>query len=401
MLCILTDSKDKKNFKSKDYSYIFDKNTGMFARWGKTEQDDPQFAPYPEILDIEVTKSCNGVPDENGVESPCKFCYKANVLGRENMNIDTFKKIIDKFDIKVMQIELENGKKIMLMPEEEVLTNNGEKLASNLTEKDNILSIRNCTRIKKIKKINKNMLLQIAIGADATGLINPDLFKMMEYTRSKGVVPNITLANISDEVADKVVKLCGAVAVSRYDNKNICYDSVKRLTDRGLKQVNIHQLLHSENFEQVKETILDRLDDTRLDKLNAIVFLSVKRKNRGMGYQPMPFDKYKELVDLALEKGVAFGMDSCSAHKFLNSIRDRSNYKQMEMMVEPCEATCFSSYINTFGEFFACSFGEQTGQGINVLEADSFSDVWTSKYTTEFREKLLKNNRNCILFEDI
>lgn len=352
MSYILIDSKNKKILKSKKYNYVFDKVTGQFARWGESVNDDPQFAPFPEILDIEITKSCNGIPDEQGVEAPCKFCYKANVPNRESMSFETFKEILDKFDIEV------NGKKV-------------------------------------------SPLNQIALGSDATGLVNKDLFKMMEYTRSKGVVPNITLANISDAVADRLVGLVGAVAVSRYANKSVCYDSVKRLTDRGLFQTNIHQLLHSENYDQVKETIMDRLTDPRLAKLNAIVFLSVKRKNRGIGYQPMPFDKYKELVYLALEKGVAFGMDSCSAHKFLAAIKDHPNYKQMETMVEPCEATCFSSYINTFGEYFGCSFGEKKGQGVDVLKVKHFSEVWKAKYTTDFREKLLKNNRNCILFDDI
>lgn len=38
-------------------------------------------------------------------------------------------------------------------------------------------------------------LTQCAIGADAHGTTNPDLFKMMQYARSKGIVPNLTLAD--------------------------------------------------------------------------------------------------------------------------------------------------------------------------------------------------------------
>lgn len=352
MSIMLIDSEDKKILRSHNYNYVFDKKNGRFARWGKDMEDDPQFAPFPEILDIEITKSCGGIPDENGVEAPCKFCYKSNIPGRESMSFETFKGIFDKFEIEV------DGKRI-------------------------------------------NPLNQIALGSDATGLINPDLFKMMEYTRSKGVVPNITLANISDEVADRLIPLVGAVAVSRYKNKSICYDSVKRLTDRGMGQVNIHQLVSEETIEDAKQTVLDRLTDPRLAKLNAIVFLSVKRKGRGVGYNPVEFSKYKELVYMALEKKVAFGMDSCSAHKFLRAIKDHPEYKQMETMVEPCEAACFSSYINTFGEYFGCSFGEKKGEGVDVLKAKTFAEVWSSKYTTEFRTKLLANNRACILFDNI
>jgi len=352
MSFIIIDGATKKVVKSEGYNYVFDKVTGRFARWGKTMEDDPQFAPLPEILDIEITKSCNGIPNEQGVESPCKFCYKSNTPNGENMSLDTFKKILDKFDI-----------------------------------------------VSEEKKVN--CLNQIAFGADATGLANPDLFQMMEYTRLKGVVPNITLANISDEVADKLVKLCGAVAVSRYENKNVCYDSVKRLTDRGMSQVNIHQLVSEETIEQAKQTVLDRISDPRLAKLNAIVFLSVKRKGRGIGYNPVSFDKYRELVDLALENKIGFGMDSCSAPKFLRAIKDHPDYKQMETMVEPCEASCFSSYISTFGEYYPCSFGERKNEGLNVLSSKTFSEIWNDPKTLGFRQRLMKNNRECPLFDII
>src|ERR1035437_5774129 len=98
MSFILIDSENKKIIKSKNYNYVFDKKTGRFARWGSTMEDDPQFAPFPEILDIEITKSCGGIPDENGVEAPCKFCYKSNIPGRESMSFETFKSIFDKFE---------------------------------------------------------------------------------------------------------------------------------------------------------------------------------------------------------------------------------------------------------------------------------------------------------------
>lgn len=44
-----------RKVKSENYNYIYDYNTGFFARWGKTKNDDPWMAPFPEILDMEVT----------------------------------------------------------------------------------------------------------------------------------------------------------------------------------------------------------------------------------------------------------------------------------------------------------------------------------------------------------
>lgn len=60
---------NEKTVRSEKYNYNFNKKTGFFARWGKTENDDPLYAPMPEILDIEVTTKCNGI---NGVV--CPFC---------------------------------------------------------------------------------------------------------------------------------------------------------------------------------------------------------------------------------------------------------------------------------------------------------------------------------------
>lgn len=45
---------------------------------GKTKEEDPEYAPFPEILDIEVSTICNGIPNVSGIESPCAFCYKSN-----------------------------------------------------------------------------------------------------------------------------------------------------------------------------------------------------------------------------------------------------------------------------------------------------------------------------------
>ena len=174
----LIESENGKKFLSPEYNFVFDKKTGFFARWGKTEKDDPD-SGLPEILDIEVTTICNGIPDAKGKKAPCKFCYKSNTSKGENMTFETFKKIFD-------------------------------KLPKTVT--------------------------QIAFGADAQSTSNPDLFEMMKYARTNGIIPNITVADVSDEVADKLVEVCGAVAVSAYfTNTDICYNSVEKLSNSFTK----------------------------------------------------------------------------------------------------------------------------------------------------------------------
>lgn len=326
-----------------DYHSVFNPETGFFARWGETMDEDPVMSPIgPEIADIEITTICNG-PD--GVV--CKFCYKSNNPKGRNMSLETFKKVF-----------------------------------SNLPRS----------------------LTQIALGSDATLLANPDTWNIMQHCRDNDVVPNITVANVDVITSYKLASLCGAVAVSRYDNKDWCYDSVQRLTSVGMNQVNIHQLLSEETFDEVVETIHDIKTDVRLKDLNAIVFLSLKQKGRGTKYSRLSQDKFDYIIGLSKALGIPFGFDSCSANKFLVSIKDDKKFKELSMATEPCESTCFSLYVNVDGEYFPCSFTEggtwdnagDWEHGIDMTKNINFmGDLWQHEKTKKFRNALLTNLDGC------
>lgn len=341
----LIDSANVKVAKSKEYNYVFNKSSGLFIRWGKTKQDNPEMAPFPEILDIEVTTICNNA---------CPFCYKGNSLKGKNMSFDTFKAILDKMEYQGV-----------------------------------------------------HFLTQIAFGADSNATSNPDLFHMMQYAREKGIIPNITVADISENTAIQLAKICGAVAVSRYADKNKCYNSVKLLTDNGLAQVNIHAILSKETLGQVWETIRDYQTDDRLGALNAIVILSLKKKGRGINHNPVSQEEFNKIVKFALENKIPLGFDSCSAGKFLAAVKDHPNFETFETLSEPCESTLFSAYINVDGEFFSCSFCEKHDSfvtGIKVLEQEDFvRDIWMGSATTKWREVLLARRASgdfgCPVFE--
>lgn len=337
------ENNERKIAVSSDYNYEFNKKNGYFVRWGKSLKDDPVKAPINEILDIEVTTSCKYV---------CPWCYKSNNPSGKNMSFETFKNIFD--------------------------------------------------------KMNKyKILTQIAFGVDAYAESNPDLWKMMEYSRENGVIPNITVAQLSDDVADLIAKYCGAVAVSQYDNKNICYDTVKKLTDRGMKQVNIHKLVCAEKFSQAEELIDDIKTDERLKDMNAIVFLSLKQKGRGIHFNKVTDEQFLRLIRKSIKNGIRFGFDSCSAPKFLKCAKILNVYEKYVNFAEPCESSLFSAYINVDGLFFPCSFSENTEgweEGIDVVGCDDFiNDVWNHEKTIAFRNKLLHNCdenkcRNCPLY---
>jgi hypothetical protein len=96
----ITENNEWKLVRSENYNYNFNKKSGLFMRWGKTKNDDPEFSPYgPEILDIEISTICHGA---NGI--PCSFCYKSNTAKGHNMSFETFKKILDKLPKTIGQI---------------------------------------------------------------------------------------------------------------------------------------------------------------------------------------------------------------------------------------------------------------------------------------------------------
>ena len=345
---VVVESKSAKMVQAKDgsFNHFFNKQTGYSEVYGHTKEEDPDFSPFgPLIADVEITSRCSGPRNEEGINVPCNFCYKANTPNGTYMTLDTFKEVF--------------------------------------------------------KRLPKT-IGQIAFGVDATGTSNPDMFEIFKFTRENGVVPNLTIADVSDEVADQIASIAGACAVSLYDNKNICYDSVKKLTDRGMTQTNIHFCYNAQNYHKIDEIINDIKTDPRLAKLNAIVFLALKQKGRGIGFKPLEFDKFKVIVNKLLTNEIRFGFDSCSANSFLKAVKDHPLYERFLMMSEACESSLFSSYIDVHGDFYPCSFMENVEgweEGLSVKDCSNFiDDVWFNERTTEFRNKLLVNKRSCPVY---
>jgi len=189
---IINETENKKEFFSKKYNFKFDKKTGFFIRYGATIEENPEFSEFgPEIADIEISTACSGLTG-----TPCSFCYKANTPKGTYMSYLTFKKVF-------------------------------HNLPRTLT--------------------------QIAFGIGDIDA-NPDIWKIFDYCRNNEhneVVPNVTIngARLTPETLDNLAKYCGAVAVSRYNPSDFCYDAVEELSVRGMKQVNIHMLLSRETYE--------------------------------------------------------------------------------------------------------------------------------------------------------
>jgi len=157
-------------------------------------------------------------------------------------------------------------------------------------------------------------------------------------------------------------------------------------------------MICQETYEKAFEIMKDIKSDPRLEKLNAIVFLSLKTKGRSKGRFQLSQEQFSNLTNYALENNVSFGMDSCSAQKFTKAIEGHANEAQMNQSAEPCESSLYSSYIDVKGDFYPCSFSPGTPgweTGISVLDCDDFiKDVWFSDRVRKFSEGVIKC-RNC------
>lgn len=377
---------------SEGYNYRFDKLTGFFLRWGKTLDDDPPMGPGPEIMDLEISTICHG-PGK-----PCRFCYKANTPKGEQMTFETFKAIFDKVaPVHTVLLQLDDGTRVELSADHEVLLVDGSvKRAADLEARDDIREMK----IQEIQKIRSGPT-QIAFGiGDMTG--HDDMWLMFEYCRANGVVPNVTINGwqITDEIADRLVSVMGAVAVSRYNPKDTCYDAVKMLTDRGMRQVNIHQVVSEETYESCMEVLADRETDPRLAKLNAVVLLMLKPKGRAShGMTKINPFKYRKIVEKARSQPFMVGFDSCSTPSFTHTLIGEPGADMVNLMADHCESGLFSIYANVRGFIHPCSFTDGTPgweKGLSILEADDFiRDIWNHPRLDEWRQRLRASSTGC------
>jgi hypothetical protein len=129
------------------------------------------------------------------------------------------------------------------------------------------------------------------------------------------------------------------------------------------------------------------------------VFLQYKGKNPDSHFHSPNFEEFRKLVEYCLAEGINFGFDSCSSAMFMKSVMWNENADKLIQMVDNCESSLMSFYINDRGLGFPCSFLEEVGEwkeGIDVLRCDDFvKDVWYNERVVAYRNKLLGSSKNC------
>jgi hypothetical protein len=178
---------------------------------------------------------------------------------------------------------------------------------------------------------------------------------------------------------------------------NDCYESIRLLNKYGLKQTNIHVLVSQETESHVWETFHDYLDG-KIPGLNAIVLLGLKKKGRGKGFKTLSRAAYSDIINFALNNNIPIGADSCSGPKLINAVKDRPNFQEIYEMVDPCESTRMSIYVDEKCVTWPCSFSPGADgwkKGIDMLAVKDFEkEVWQSDKFNQFRESLA-NSKDC------
>jgi hypothetical protein len=328
---------------------------GYFERWGKDESDDPTYSPWgPEIADIEISTKCNGISGKL-----CQYCYKSNVPTGANMSLDTFKSVISKMNAN-------------------------------------------------------NTLTQVAFGLGSNGDENPALWDMCDYLRENNIIPNGTVAQLSDETAQKIADHFGGVAISYHNDWDVLIDTINKLTTlikngkaKTLRQVNIHFMICEETYSECTK-LLRMIKNREITGVRAVVLLSLKKCGRAANdnFHQLSIDKFRDLVGYSLIYNIGIGFDSCSAHKFSSVIKELFADKpdtiaHFEQLCEPCESFgVFSSYVNVDGNYYSCSFAETIEKPISVLECGDFiGEVWNSDLIANRRSESFKRNRQCPYYE--
>lgn len=346
-----------KTFRSNAYNYTFDYRSGYFRRWGRKPEHNPVWSPFgPEIIDIEISAG-------SGCPMRCSYCYKGNVPSGnppKNMSFETFRTIFNK--------------------------------------------------LPHITTINSKIFFPISIAFGITSVnTNPHMFDMFDYCRRYGVVPNLTINGadqINDNTLRRLTQTCGAISVSiNKTNFDKGYLLIKRMADLDGSKINIHYVLSKQSKDFAYDLCDSVADDFRLKRVNSIVFLGLKPKNRGAEYDVLPLEDFIDITSFCLFRNIHFGFDSCSAPRFEASIEENAisddQKKTLLACTERCEAGLFSAYIDVNGKYWHCSFDEnnENDKGIDVLAVNDFrKDIWLSEYIKSWRKKLIEFGRECPLF---
>lgn len=235
-----------------NYHFVADSRTGITMRWGKSLNDDPTFAPVPELADISISNHCT---------KGCSFCYRDSRNNNEFMSVEDY-----------------------------------------------------CSVLDSMNHDNYGNVFQVALGGGEP-LEHPDFLTIIDKTVHRNIVPNFTTNGIyiDQNICNQIKGKVGAVAISVTSAQEIPTDKVKLLNLHGIR-VNLHYLLSSETISEAIK-ILRGDNSELLDGINAIVFLTYKPAGRAdrqfVIKSGFTLDEFLREIETRESKMPKIGFDAC------------------------------------------------------------------------------------------
>ena len=248
----------------------------------------------------------------------------------------------------------------------------------------------------------KKGLQQVALGGAGNPNDHQYFKEILEYTRSKNVVPNYTTSGVglTDEMAEVTKTYCGAAAVSWY-YQQFTVDAIKKFLKYNMK-TSIHFVLSKRsicdaiNLLKTNKLIYNNYEEFDLTEhgINAVIFLLYKPVGLGkreniltLKEQPLIEEFFKLFDDTRSYK---VGFDSCSVPAILNYAKNIS-----KASIDTCEGGRFSAYINSQMVMTPCSFDQYLLYGVQLNDSVSIEDAWNSDKFSRFRQLLQLSCTGC------
>jgi len=257
---------------------------------------------------------------------------------------------------------------------------------------------------RKIINILPKSLNHINFITDPECKTNPDIWKILYYCKLKSITSSITVDNIDRYKSEKISSLCKSVSVNLHLNKNICYDTIKRLNEFGIKP-NLNILVSKDTHHIIIRTLYDYKHDERLKNINSIFFIGLKNNENWRFLKKLDKKEFKSIINDMLDKGIPFGLDNYLSFYFISSIKNKLMY-YYDMSFNPCEALTFHAYIDVNGYIFPCKYYTPNTQqflGFNLFDKRGFDKIWSHEKFVKIKENFINCNENgirfCPLFE--
>lgn len=312
---------------SKNYNFIGDTIEGITFRWGRTFNDNPFYAPHPELADISISNHCS---------KNCSFCYRDSTPNNSFITLDEYTYILD---------ALEHPK--------------------------------------------WGNVFQIAIGGGEP-LEHPNFLDIINTTFNRNIIPNFTTNGllIDKTIANEISTKVGAVALSCQNIDELEIERINLLSEFKIK-TNIHFLLSSETLSQAIN-ILKGNYNKLLENINAIIFLTYKPCGRADESMTLnkndDFMSFIHLIDNS-KCSTKIGFDACfvpNLMKFTQVNIDYidpcecaffSVYIDEKMNVKPCSFTTdknesFNLKEFSFTEIWDIKFEKIRKSRINACQSE-------------------------------